>query len=202
MPCSLASATAISILARSVRARTLTLYKEVDGLMTADPKSVPAARVIASMHYREAADLPLCARLHANQARAIAQGKHVLFEGAQGCLLDLDHGTYPYVTSSSTIAAGACQSAGIGPTQIDAVVGITKAFPGVLANDAVDLTLRSGEVHCLLGENGAGKSTLMSVLSGMTQPDAGRISVGGREVRIDSPRSALSLAALVFVFCL
>jgi adenylosuccinate synthase len=61
-------------------------------------------------------------------ARAIADGRHVLFEGAQGCLLDLDHGTYPYVTSSSTIAAGACQSAGIGPTQIDSVVGITKAY--------------------------------------------------------------------------
>jgi adenylosuccinate synthase len=61
-------------------------------------------------------------------ARKIAAGAHVLFEGAQGCLLDLDHGTYPYVTSSSTIAAGACQSAGIGPTQIDSVVGITKAY--------------------------------------------------------------------------
>jgi len=61
-------------------------------------------------------------------ANAIAAGQHVLFEGAQGCLLDLDHGTYPYVTSSSTIAAGACQSAGIGPTAIDAVVGITKAY--------------------------------------------------------------------------
>ncbi len=61
-------------------------------------------------------------------ARVIADGHHVLFEGAQGCLLDLDHGTYPFVTSSSTIAAGACQSAGIGPTQIDHVVGITKAY--------------------------------------------------------------------------
>ncbi len=61
-------------------------------------------------------------------AKAIAEGRHVLFEGAQGCLLDLDHGTYPYVTSSSTIAAGACQSAGIGPTAVDAVVGITKAY--------------------------------------------------------------------------
>jgi adenylosuccinate synthase len=61
-------------------------------------------------------------------ARAIAEGRPVLFEGAQGCLLDLDHGTYPYVTSSSTIAAGACQSAGVGPTHIDAVVGITKAY--------------------------------------------------------------------------
>jgi adenylosuccinate synthase len=61
-------------------------------------------------------------------ARKVAEGAHVLFEGAQGCLLDLDHGTYPYVTSSSTIAAGACQSAGLGPTQIDSVVGITKAY--------------------------------------------------------------------------
>jgi len=58
----------------------------------------------------------------------VAQGQHGLFEGAQGCLLDLDHGTYPYVTSSSTIAAGACQSAGIGPTAIHHVVGITKAY--------------------------------------------------------------------------
>ncbi len=61
-------------------------------------------------------------------ADAIAAGKHVLFEGAQGSLLDIDHGTYPYVTSSSTIAAGACQSGGIGPTLIDRVVGITKAY--------------------------------------------------------------------------
>jgi adenylosuccinate synthase len=58
----------------------------------------------------------------------IAAGRHVLFEGAQGSLLDLDHGTYPYVTSSSTIAAGACQSAGLGPTRVDAVIGITKAY--------------------------------------------------------------------------
>jgi adenylosuccinate synthase len=61
-------------------------------------------------------------------AAAIAAGHHVLFEGAQGSLLDLDHGTYPYVTSSSTIAAGACQSAGVGPTRIDSVIGISKAY--------------------------------------------------------------------------
>ncbi len=59
---------------------------------------------------------------------AIRQGKTVMFEGAQGALLDVDHGTYPYVTSSSTIAGGACTGAGIGPTQIDAVVGIAKAY--------------------------------------------------------------------------
>ena len=73
------------------------------------------------------------------------------------------------------------------------LIGITKAFPGVVANDDIHLAIRAGEVHCLLGENGAGKSTLMSVLSGMTQPDAGRIRVGGNDVRIDSPRSALAL---------
>jgi adenylosuccinate synthase len=59
---------------------------------------------------------------------AITAGRHVLFEGAQGTLLDVDHGTYPYVTSSSTIAAGACQGVGIGPTRIDQVIGITKAY--------------------------------------------------------------------------
>ncbi|HVK86118.1 MAG TPA: adenylosuccinate synthase [Kofleriaceae bacterium] len=86
-------------------------------------------------------------------ARTIQEGKHVLFEGAQGCLLDLDHGTYPYVTSSSTIAAGACQSAGIGPTHIDAVIGITKAyatrvgegpFPTELHGDAGDRLRKAG----------------------------------------------------------
>ncbi len=61
-------------------------------------------------------------------ARAIDDGKNVLFEGAQGALLDLDHGTYPYVTSSSTVAAGASQGSGIGPTKLDRVVGITKAY--------------------------------------------------------------------------
>ena len=59
---------------------------------------------------------------------AVRKGKSILFEGAQGMLLDLDHGTYPYVTSSSTIAGGACTGLGIGPTEIDAVVGIAKAY--------------------------------------------------------------------------
>src|SRR5438094_3963633 len=71
------------------------------------------------------------------------------------------------------------------------LVGITKQFPGVLANDDISLTVRHGEVHCLLGENGAGKSTLISILSGMVRPDAGEIRVDGRPARIDSPRAAL-----------
>ena len=60
--------------------------------------------------------------------RALRAGKEVLFEGAQGTLLDLDHGTYPFVTSSSTIAGNAAISLGIGPTRIDEVVGVAKAY--------------------------------------------------------------------------
>jgi simple sugar transport system ATP-binding protein len=73
------------------------------------------------------------------------------------------------------------------------LIGITKAFPGVVANDHIDLVAMSGEVLCLLGENGAGKSTLMSILSGLYQPDAGSIRVDGRDVRIDSPRRGRDL---------
>ena len=73
------------------------------------------------------------------------------------------------------------------------LVAITKAFPGVLANDAISLSVLHGEVHCLLGENGAGKSTLMSILAGMVRPDDGRIRVDGADVEISSPRRALEL---------
>lgn len=59
---------------------------------------------------------------------AIDQGKNLLFEGAQGSMLDIDHGTYPYVTSSSTVAGGGCTGSGVGPTRIDQVIGITKAY--------------------------------------------------------------------------
>lgn len=71
------------------------------------------------------------------------------------------------------------------------LIGITKIYPGVTANNAIHLMLRPGEVHALLGENGAGKSTLIGILSGMVQPDEGEIRIRGESVRIDSPRVAL-----------
>jgi simple sugar transport system ATP-binding protein len=67
-----------------------------------------------------------------------------------------------------------------GPTPVLEVHGITKTFPGVIANEDVDLVLNQGEIHCLLGENGAGKSTLMNVVFGLYQPDHGSMKVRGR----------------------
>ena len=70
--------------------------------------------------------------------------------------------------------------------------GIVKKFPGVVANDHVDLELFAGEIHALLGENGSGKSTIMSVLAGLYTPDAGEILIEGSSVAFTSPRDAIS----------
>src|SRR5215213_1522812 len=71
--------------------------------------------------------------------------------------------------------------------------GIVKTFPGVRALDGVDLDVRPGEVHCLLGQNGAGKSTLIKVLAGVHQPDEGTITWEGEEVRLGHPQAAMDL---------
>lgn len=71
--------------------------------------------------------------------------------------------------------------------------GITKRFPGVLANDRITLDCRKGEVLGLLGENGAGKSTLMNILYGLHQPDSGNIFINEEQVRIESPAKAIQL---------
>jgi ABC-type sugar transport system ATPase subunit len=81
---------------------------------------------------------------------------------------------------------------GAGAAPLLRLEGITRRFPGVVANDDVALDLHGGEVHALLGENGAGKSTLIAILSGVLRPDGGRILLDGREVAMASPRDAIA----------
>ena len=69
--------------------------------------------------------------------------------------------------------------------------GVTKKFPGIVANDSVDFDLREGEIHTILGENGAGKSTLMSMIAGLFPPDEGEIRVFGEKVNLTNPRQAI-----------
>jgi simple sugar transport system ATP-binding protein len=71
--------------------------------------------------------------------------------------------------------------------------GITKRYPGVIANQDADMTVEAGHVHALVGENGAGKSTLMKVLYGMVQPDEGSIKIDGRSLTMRSPRDAIDV---------
>ncbi len=70
--------------------------------------------------------------------------------------------------------------------------GITKRYPGVVANDHIDLDVRPGEIHALLGENGAGKSTLMNILYGLAVPDEGEILLDGEKVKITGPSDAIA----------
>ena len=85
------------------------------------------------------------------------------------------------------------------PQPLLSLHGMTKAFPGVIANQAIDLTLRGGEIHALLGENGAGKSTLVKMIYGVLKADAGRMEWRGEEVDIRDPATARGLGiAMVF----
>ncbi|MGO8684997.1 MAG: adenylosuccinate synthase [Thermoleophilia bacterium] len=84
---------------------------------------------------------------------ALDQGKHVLFEGAQGALLDIDFGTYPFVTSSNPIAGAACTGAGVGPTRIDSVIGVAKAYITRVGEGPfpTELNDETGDAMCEVG---------------------------------------------------
>jgi ABC-type uncharacterized transport system ATPase subunit len=84
------------------------------------------------------------------------------------------------------------EGTGRGDTVLEAR-GITKRFPGVVANDRIDFAIKAGEIHAILGENGAGKTTLMNILFGLLQPDEGEIYIGGERVRFRSPLDAIDL---------
>ncbi|SFA71861.1 ribose transport system ATP-binding protein, partial [Nocardioides alpinus] len=79
------------------------------------------------------------------------------------------------------------------PEPLLRMTGVVKRFPGVLALGGVDLDVRPGEVHCLLGQNGAGKSTLIKVLSASYQPDEGEILWQGEPVALATPQAAMDL---------
>src|SRR5208337_1827785 len=84
-------------------------------------------------------------------------------------------------------------SGGDSVTDAVSMTRIVKQFGTLVANDHVDFSARSGEVHSLVGENGAGKTTLMNILYGVLTPDEGAIEIGGKPVRIDNPAVAISL---------
>ncbi|MBD2138815.1 adenylosuccinate synthase [Anabaena sp. FACHB-1237] len=85
---------------------------------------------------------------------AVQKKRNILFEGAQGTLLDLDHGTYPYVTSSNPVAGGACVGTGLGPTMIDRVIGVSKAYTTRVGEGPFPTELE-GEIGDILGDRGA-----------------------------------------------
>ncbi|MFJ1756750.1 ABC transporter ATP-binding protein [Kitasatospora sp. NPDC088134] len=95
------------------------------------------------------------------------------------------------ITPSDSVPPGGTPSAGTATPAV-ALRGITKRFPGVVANHDIDITVRRGTVHALMGENGAGKSTLMKILYGMQKPDEGTIAVDGELVEFSTPADAIA----------
>ena len=110
--------------------------------------------------------------------KAIKEGKNILFEGAQGALLDVDHGTYPYVTSSNTVAGSACVGSGIGPTMVDEVIGVMKAYTTRVGNGPLPTEL-TGEFADKIRELGCeyGATTGRPRRCGWFDAVVGRLSI-------------------------
>jgi adenylosuccinate synthase len=131
---------------RMLRARTLRL---IGSGAAVEPLDETLARLDADAERLR----PMVVNVSLAIAEAVAAGKRILLEGAQGTHLDLDHGTYPYVTSSSAVAGGACTGVGIGPTMIDEVIGVAKAYATRVGNGPFPSEL-SGALADLLREEG------------------------------------------------
>ncbi|MFI9784836.1 ABC transporter ATP-binding protein [Kitasatospora sp. NPDC051984] len=95
------------------------------------------------------------------------------------------------ITPSDSAPPGGTPSAGTATPAVE-LRGITKRFPGVVANHDIDITVQRGTVHALMGENGAGKSTLMKILYGMQKPDEGTIAINGEQVAFATPGDAIA----------
>ena len=134
-------------LVRSVQARVT----EVNELLAAWKSDLRADPEEHETLLREAAPriVPMLADASRLAQAALKTGKSVLLEGAQGALLDIDHGTYPFVTSSNTTAGGAAVGSGIGPTVIDAVLGVTKAYTTRVGNGPFPTEAEAGESEAL-----------------------------------------------------
>jgi len=112
--------------ARMLADRALASWAPTFRALGAEPPTLP--EVMDQVELFAPRIVPLLADTSSPVERAVRDGKRVLFEGAQGTLLDIDHGTYPFVTSSHATAGGACTGTGVGPSRIDFVVGLAKAY--------------------------------------------------------------------------
>ena len=115
-------------------------FPEADGL-----SGMSGASILRTLDECAAWVRPLVSDVSAEISRALVEGRQVLLEGAQGTLLDLDHGTYPYVTSSAASAAGAPLGVGIGPRSVDRVIGVTKAYTTRVGNGPFPSEMPEGE---------------------------------------------------------
>jgi len=131
---------------RMLRERTLRLVGK-------DAPVEPIGDVLARLAEEAERIRPMVVNVSVAIAEALAQGKRILLEGAQGTHLDLDHGTYPFVTSSSATSGGACTGVGIGPTRIDEVIGVAKAYATRVGNGPFPSEL-SGPLADQLREEG------------------------------------------------
>ncbi|HET7499277.1 MAG TPA: adenylosuccinate synthase, partial [Candidatus Eisenbacteria bacterium] len=131
---------------RMLRERTLKLIGK-------DTPVEPIDQVLARLEKDAERVRPMVVNVSLAVSEAVAAGKRILLEGAQGTHLDLDHGTYPFVTSSSAVSGGACTGVGIGPTQIDEVIGVAKAYATRVGNGPFPSEL-AGAIADLLREEG------------------------------------------------